>query len=77
MQSTQELLPMTAKQGRAIAKLCSLLRIKQPIEERIQSQAEAGKAIRELRAELKYQRMPAEDYSRFDKHDIQKFAERY
>ena len=54
--STQEILPMTVTQQQAIARLCRLLHIRQPIEERIKSQAEAGKAIRELEAEMKYRR---------------------
>lgn len=54
--STQELLPMTVTQQQAIARLCRLLHIRQPIEEGIKSQAEAGKAIRELEAEMKYRR---------------------
>ena len=55
-QSTQELLPMTATQQQAIARLCRLLNVRQPIEERIKSQAEAGKAVRELEAEVKCRR---------------------
>ena len=56
IQSTQEILPMTATQQQAIARLCRLLNVRQPIEERIKSQAEAGKAVRELEAEIKYRR---------------------
>lgn len=54
--STQEILPMTVTQQQAIAKLCLILHIRQPIEEGIKSQAEAGKAIRELEAEREYRR---------------------
>ena len=54
--STQEILPMTVTQQQSIARLCLILHIRQPIEEGIKSQAEAGKAIRELEAEMKYRR---------------------
>ena len=47
---------MTATQQQAIARLCRLLNVRQPIEERIKSQAEAGKAVRELEAEIKCRR---------------------
>ena len=52
----QEILPMTAMQQQAIARLCRLLNVRQPIEERIKSQAEAGKAIKELETEIKCRR---------------------
>lgn len=56
---TQEILPPTHAQTRKIAELCRVLGYQKPIEERMGSQAEAGKMIRELSAEVKFRREKA------------------
>jgi len=47
-QSAQLYEPATARQRLLITRLCMKLKIREPLEERVMSQAEAGRLIREL-----------------------------
>jgi len=47
-QSSQLYEPATARQRLLISRLCMKLKIKEPLEERVMTQAEAGRLIREL-----------------------------
>ena len=49
-------MPPTPKQLLAISKMCKILHNKKPLEEQVKSQAEAGRLIRELEAEIKFRR---------------------
>ena len=48
--------PATSTQTRTIAKLCSGLRIQEPLEEKYKTFGSAGKLIRELSTQLNYER---------------------
>ncbi len=48
--------PATPKQIRTIAKLCSGLRIQEPLEEKYKTIGSAGRVIRELSTQLSYER---------------------
>jgi len=47
-QSAQLYEPATARQRLLITRLCMKLKIKEPLEEKVMTQAEAGRLIREL-----------------------------
>jgi len=47
-QSTQQYEPATARQRLLITRLCMKNKIKEPLEEKVMTQAEAGRLIREL-----------------------------
>lgn len=47
-------MPPTPKQLTAIARMCQALHNRNPLEEQVKSQAEAGRLIRELEAEIKF-----------------------
>jgi len=47
-QSAQQYEPATARQRIIITRLCMKLKIKEPLEEKPMTQAEAGRLIREL-----------------------------
>ena len=49
-------MPPTSKQLLAISKMCKILHNEKPLEEQVKSQAEAGRLIRELEAEIKFRR---------------------
>lgn len=47
-QSAQQYEPATARQRLLITRLCIKLKIREPLEEKVMTQAEAGRLIREL-----------------------------
>jgi len=47
-QSAQLYEPATARQRLLITRLCMKLKIREPLEEKVMTQAEAGRLIREL-----------------------------